>query len=254
MRGYLGWALALLVGLVLGRPASADISVVGHYTFVNGDTATRTAYYSSKRARVTAPDGREFIYDTKAKRVTIIDHAEKRYYTGSLKEADSLASKLLLERRKELKPLIEANQERWAQMMKGFNDSIVVHKDPELTRTIAGYPCTRWTMAASSYLTHERWVARGLSVANYGPELEKVMMATVLDPMGRQLMRMLVQMHGSETSEPESGSPGTVLGATTRFQTLSQSGSYSWEALKVESKAIPNNVWKAPEGYSKVQP
>lgn len=252
----LRFGLVLVVGLVLGssRPADADISVVGRYTFVNGDTATRTAYYSSKRARVTTPDGREFIYDTQAKRVTIVDHAEKRYYTGTLKEADSLASKLLLERRQELKPLIEANQERWAQMMKGFNDSIVVHKDPELTRTIAGYPCTRWTMTAASYMTHERWVARGLSVANYAPELEKVIMATVLDPLGRQLMRMLVQMHGSETSEPEGGSPGTVLGSTTRFQTLSQSGSFSWEAFHVDSKPIPKNVWNVPEGYSKVQP
>ena len=153
--------------------------MVGKYTFANGDTATRVSYYSRKRARTTAPNGMEFIYDTQLGRVSVIDHAKRRYYTGTIAEADSLAEKILLKRRAELRPLIEANREKWAALMSGFSDSILVDRTEE-TVTIAGYPSTRWTLRAGSYMTHERWAARGLSVPNFGPELEKIVMAVIL--------------------------------------------------------------------------
>ncbi len=245
-RSTVGIVLALAAGIAAAavRPAAADITIFGRYTFANGDTATRASYFSRKRVRMTAPDGKEFIHDAQAKRVTVIDHVGRRYYTGTITQADSLAAKLLLERNQEIKPLIEANQERWLQMMKGFNDSIEVVETGD-TRTIAGYPCTRWTMRAASYMTHERWVARGLSVPNYGGELEKVVMATVLDPLGRQLMRMLIQLREQ---------PGAVLASSTKFQTLTQSGAFSWEADSTDSRTIPPAVWEVPKDYTRVQP
>jgi hypothetical protein len=225
-------------------PAAADVTVVGKYTFVNGDSATRTSYYSRKRARSTAPNGMEFIYDTQARRVTVIDHARRRYYTGTIEEADSLAGQILLKRRAELRPLIEANREKWAQMMSSFSDSILVDRTEE-TVTIAGYPCTRWTLRGGSYMTHERWAARGLSVPNFGPEMEKVVMATVLDPLGSQLMKLLIEMRSQ---------PGLVLKSRTQFHTLTQRGEFSWQALRVDSTPIPDSVWSAPKGYAKVRP
>jgi hypothetical protein len=245
----MGWRrgfVAALAAFVLGTsvPAAADITVVGKYTFVNGDTATRASYYSRKRTRVTSPSGMEFIHDTQARRVTVIDHAQRRYYQGTIEEADSIASRILLQRREELRPLIEANREMWAQRMMGFNDSIRVIETDE-SRTIAGYPATRWMMLAGQYMTHERWVARGLSVPNFGPELEKVMMAPVLDPLGRQLMKMLIQMREN---------PGTVLKSSTQFRTPTQSGSFSWEAIRVGSEKIPGSAWSPPPGYTKAKP
>ena len=227
-----------------GVPAAADVTLVGKYTFVNGDTATRTSYYSRKRVRVTSPSGMEFIHDTQSRRVTVIDHAQRRYYQGTIEEADSVATQILLQRREELRPLIEANREVWAQRMKGFNDSIRVIETEEV-RTIAGYPSTRWMMLAGQYMTHERWVARGLSVPNFGPELEKVVMASVLDPLGRQLMKMLIQMREH---------PGTVLKSSTQFRTPTQTGSFSWEAIRVGSEKIPESAWSPPAGYTKATP
>lgn len=240
-----GLAVSLcLAALGAITPAAADITVVGKYTFVNGDTATRTSYYTRKRARTTAPNGMEFIYDTQLKRVTVIDHAKRRYYSGTIAEADTLAERILLQRRAELRPLIEANREKWASLMSSFSDSILVDRSEE-TRSFAGYPCTRWTMRGGSYMTHERWAARGLSVPNFGPEMERIVMATVLDPLGAQLMKMLIQMRAQ---------PGLVLKSSTKFRTLTQSGSFAWEATRVESKAIPDSAWSLPKGYAKVQP
>ena len=236
-------AVAALV-LPAARPAAADITLVGRYTFANGDTATRTSYYSRKRVRVTAPDGKEFVYDTGARRVTVIDHAGRRYYTGSIEEAESTATRILLEKRQELRPLIEANQDKWQQMMRLFNDSVAVVQTPE-TRTIAGYPSSRWQMTCGSTMEHERWVARSLSLPNYGPELEKVVMATVLDPLGRQLMRLLIQLREQE---------GTVLASRTRFRTLTQQGEFSWETQRVLSDPIPKSAWELPKGYQRVKP
>ena len=247
MRSTLGFALAVsivITGLV-STPAAADLTVVGKYTFVNGDTATRVSYYSRKRARSTAPNGMEFIYDTQHGRVTVIDHAKRRYYSGTIAEADSLAERILLQRRQELRPLIEANRERWAELMSSFSDSILVERSEEETKAIAGYPCTRWTMRGGSYMTHERWAARGLSVPNFGPEMERIVMATVLDPLGAQLMKMLIQMRAQ---------PGLVLKSSTQFRTLTQSGSFAWEATRVESKSIPESAWSVPKDYAKVQP
>jgi len=245
MRSRWGWGLALTVTVAAALPATADVTVVGKYTFVNGDTATRTSYYSRKRARAVAPNGMELIYDTQLGRVTIIDPAQRRYYSGTIAEADSLAEKILLRRKAELRPKIEANREKWAQMVSTFNDSIRVDKDEVTIRKIAGYPCNRWTIWAGSYMKHERWSARGLSVPNFAPDAERIVMALTLDPLGSQLMKLMLQMRSQ---------PGLVLQASTDFHTPTQKGSFSWKALSVGSAQIPDSAWSVPTGYTRVQP
>ena len=245
MRSARAFVLVLsTAAATLSSLAAADVTVVGKYTFVNGDTATRTSYYARKRARITAPNGMEFIYDTVNGRVTVIDPAKHRYYSGTIAEADSLAGQILIKRHAELRPKIEANREKWSEIMSTFNDSIHLDRSQE-TRTIAGYPCTRWTMRAGSYMTHERWSARGLSVPNFGPDLDRVVMATVLDPLAGQLMKLVIQLRDQ---------PGLVFKSSTQFRTLTQSGEFSWEAVRVDSKPIPDSVWTAPKGYTKVRP
>ena len=78
MRSTRAFVLALSTAVAaLATPAAADVTVVGKYAFANGDTATRVSYYSRKRARTTAPNGMEFIYDTQLGRVSVIDHASE---------------------------------------------------------------------------------------------------------------------------------------------------------------------------------
>jgi hypothetical protein len=245
MRSTRGVVLALCLGVTAAVPATADVTVTAKYRFANGDTAIRTSYYSRKRARATAPNGMEFIYDTRAGRVTVIDPAKRRYYSAPIAEAESLATKILLARRAELRPKIEANREKWAGIVSAFSDSTHVEKDEMTTRTIAGYPCTRWKLRAGSYMTHERWTARGLSVPNFAPDMEQIVMASVLDPLGRQLMKLLLQMRSE---------PGLVLESSTEFHTLTQSGRFSYRALNVGSAAIPDSVWSVPKGYTRVRP
>ena len=79
----LGLAFAGLA-LLAARPALADITVVGRYSFVNGDTATRASYFTSRRIRVSTPDGREVIFDSKAHSVTLIDHRRRVFWNGDL--------------------------------------------------------------------------------------------------------------------------------------------------------------------------
>jgi hypothetical protein len=94
--------------LTLALPAAADITVVGKYTMLNGDTLTRTSYYSSKRLRTLLPDGDEVIYDNQAHRIALVDHGRKLYWEGPLAEADSIAMKIRSERVKAMTDTMSA--------------------------------------------------------------------------------------------------------------------------------------------------
>ena len=235
------WLLAPLVACS-AIPAAADVTVVGRYTLVNGDTLTRASYYSGRRSRVTAPDGREFMYDKKGKQLTVINHQAKTFWTGPLAKADSIADRIFQETRKEVAQITAEDQEMWMQKIQAFSDSIRVTKTGE-SRRIANYPVSQYLLTAGEYLHHDRWVARAIDVTNYGPEVEKAVMASVMDPLGRQLMRMLIGMRSQD---------GLVLASSTTFRTLSQSGSFSYEAIQVLSNPIPESAWEIPKEYRRL--
>ena len=244
--------------LVPAPPVAADITVVGRYVFINGDTATRSSAYTSRRSRMTAPDGREFIYDTKSAMVTVIDHKAKTYWKAPIAVADSLASERLMEMRRELKPQLEANRERWAEMMQMLDDSTKVAMTGEF-RPIAGYSCSKWVLTMGPYLTFERWVTPAIGVADYAPELERVMLSSTLDPLGRLLLKRMFDMRGQNAASIDSetdrtGQDDFALASVTRFETLTQKGSFSWEATEVRTGKVPGLAWETPKGYRKVAP
>jgi hypothetical protein len=235
------FAIPALLALV-PRPAAADVTVIGHYTLINGDTLTRASYFSAHRVRITAPDGREFAYDSKADSVVIIDHKHHIYWIGTMAHADSVATQLLAAQNRGVAAKIEANRDRWDDIVKSFNDSLNVEKTRD-TRSIAGYPCTRWMMYAGHYMTHERWVARSLDVAYFGQDLEKIICATISDPVGRVLMRQLIALGTHD---------GLALASRTEFHTLTQQGEYSWQATAVKSGPIPASTFRPPAGYRRI--
>ncbi len=235
----------LLVALALcatAIPAAADLTVISRYTLVNGDTLTRASYYSTNRVRVTAPDGREYLFDAKGDTVTVINHDSRSYWKGPRTLADSLAKKLMAANRKGAE-LAEADPVAFAEKLQAFNDSIEA-KQTNNRKKIAGYPTRQWILNAGSHLTHERWIANGLKMQNYGPELEKTVMGSNPDPLGRQLMRLLVSMRTAD---------GLVLAGSTKFRTLEREGSFSFEAVKVIGERIPASAWLPPEGYEAIQ-
>jgi Domain of unknown function (DUF4412) len=241
-RSWMAWLFAPFA-LCFALPAAADITVVTHYTLVNGDTLTRPSYYSARGSRVTAPDGKEFMYNSRGAKLTVIDHTRKMYWTGPLAKADSIADRILLATRKEVAKVAAQDQEAWLAKVQGFNDSIRVVNTGEV-RKIAGYPSTRWLLTAGSYMQHERWVARSLAVANYGPEMQKAVMASAMDPLGRQLMKMLIGMRDAD---------GLPLEARTTFRTLTQTGSFSYETVQIITTPIPASAWEIPKDYQAVE-
>ena len=240
---WFGLACAGLA-LLVTPPALADITVVGRYTFVNGDTATRASYFTSRRIRVSTPDGREVIFDSKDKRITLIDHQRRVYWDGPVARADSIVDitdgsrwdLMLRNATDELKA-------EWAQDMDFPADSIQVG-DGFKTRSIAGYPCNRWTVRGGSTMTLERWTATSLAVEPYDERTEDVALAAVLDPIARAIMSMFWKSQETE---------GLCLAASMTFSTPTQHGSFHWEAVKVAGARIPTSVWASPPGYPRAR-
>jgi hypothetical protein len=237
--------ILLMMAFVLGvvYPAAADYTVIFKYTLVGGDTLTRANYYTNRRMRVTAPDGREFVFDRKGDSVMVINHKARTYWAGKRAVADTIASRIIKGNRVGVEQMT-ADPEKWNAMVSAFNDSIRVVRTYE-QKKVAGVTCDQYVLTAGSYLTNVRWVARSIDVANYGPELEKVVMAAIKDPLNRQLMRLVIAARPSD---------GLALAGRATFRTHGGFGNYSFDAVSVKSGEVPSKVWKIPEGYTPIQP
>lgn len=235
----------LVLSLAVPARATADITVTGHYKLANGDTLTRPSYYTQKRVRTTLPNGDEIIYDASAKRITLIDHIGKRFWEGPKAEADSIAGAIRAERMKAAAAEVTPeSREAINRLYNAVTDSVHVVKTNE-TRRIGGYACSHWVLTAGHLLTQERWVARALDVPDFSSEVEKVVLATIQDPVGSGLMKLLLQARQMD---------GLGLAGRIEFHTPRQQGEFSWEATKVSSGKAPPGAWKAPEGYARWQP
>jgi len=231
-----------VAGLLAAAPALADITVISHYTLMNGDTLTRASYYTSKQIRTTLPNGMELIYDQAMRTTAIIDHQNRRYWQGPRQVADSIASAIRAERSAALQGTV--TPEYRTAIYTALSDSVRQEQTGE-DRKIAGYPCNEYVLTAGSYLRQERWVARSLSMPNFGPEVEKVVLATVVDPVGRGLMKLVLQARRVN---------GLTLAGMIRYRTPTQDGTMSWEALKVSSAKLPPATWSVPADYQRWDP
>jgi len=246
---------------LIASAARADITVIGHYRLANGDTLTRASYYTQSQVRTTLPNGDEIIYDDKTKRIALIDHAGRRFWEGPRAEADSIAFRIRSERMKAAAAKITPEQrEQVNRLYNAVTDSVQVIRT-EQTRKIAGYPCRLWVLSAGSLLTHERWVARALAMPDFSGEVEKVVLATIADPLGSGLMKLVLEARaaapeGAEhgTSAPANQIEGLNLAGRIRFKTMRNQGEFSWEAVGIQSGKIPPAAWQMPEGYTRWQP
>ena len=236
---WLGLACAGL-GLLAAGPARADITVIGHYTFADGDTATRASYFTPRRIRVSTPDGREVIFDSKVNRITLIDHRRRVYWDGRLGRADSIVD--VTDGTRWDFMLRHADDEvkaEWAAAMAFPTDSIQMG-DGFTVREIAGYPCNRWTVRAGSYMNLERWTAASLAVEPYDDTTEDVVLAAFLDPVARAVMSMYWDLQESQ---------GLCLAASLTLNSPTQHASFRWEAARVIGARIPGSAWRVPRDY-----
>jgi len=234
-------ALVLSFASVCAVPAAADVTVTLKWTLVNGDTLTRANYYAHNKVRITAPDGREYMFDAKTDSVTVIRHDAQMYWTGHRAHADSMAREIMNANRQGVPSMEVTDPVAWGERIAAFNDSIKIEPTGK-RKKIAGYPTDEWVLTAGSFLHNEQWIARSLVMPNYGPEMKKTITAAIKDPLGRTLMRLLI-----DSKEKE----GLALAAKTSFRTLSREGSFEYEAITAKSGKIPAAAWQIPQGYAR---
>ncbi len=229
-----------LAALLVPAAAAADVTIVGRYTFTDGDTATRASYFTRRLIRISTPDGREVVFDAKKHRITLIDHDRRLYWDGPLARADSIVDVADGTRWDYmLRQASDSLRAEWSQAMQYPADSIQVERG-SVIRKIAGYPCNQWTVRAGPYLNLDRWVAFTLAVDEYEAQTEDVVLAAVLDPVGRAVMSMYWE------SEAAMGLP---LAATMTFSAPGREGALRWEAIAVTTERIPESAWAPPAGY-----
>ncbi len=231
------------LAMFAAQPVRADITVIGSFTFVDGDTATRASYFTSRRIRVSTPDGREVVFDSKDQRITLIDHRRRVYWEGPLARADSIVD--VTDGSRWDMMLRDANEElksEWARDVDFSPDSIQMD-DGFKTKMIAGYPCNRWTIRAGPEMAVERWTAASLQIEPYDETTDDVVLAAVLDPVARAIMTMFWETQDAT---------GLCLAASVNFTTPTMNGSFHWEAVRVIGARIPDSAWTVPRGYTKI--
>jgi len=164
---------------------------------VQAATACQTAHavacelLHQDRSRVTSFDGREYVYDGKSKQVTVIDHATKRYWTGSVTLADSIVTRSTASVTRSSAWRSPSRQEEFDKFIEQFNAGIVVNQTEEQRED------RRLQLLALGRLRRPQHDPRPLGGERLhhrqaAPELDRVLMAAALDPLGRQLVKMLL--------------------------------------------------------------
>ena len=235
----------ILAAFLPPGPARADITVHCKFQFLNGDTLTRANYYDESRVRMTMSDGNEIIYDAKAKEVVFLNHAKKQFWKGPLTLANAIVDSLANERYQAFLSASPEQQQKWFAFVNKFNESL--KSEPlEYVKKIAGRDCAGYTISTGKIMVHTRWIARGIPMPDYLPELEKLALLPTVDPAGRAIVQLIAR------AEKGNGLP---LGASTEIHTMTQNGKFSWEAYTLDMRRdIPDTVWQVPAGYEEIKP
>jgi hypothetical protein len=207
--------------------------------------------------RTTLPNGNEVVYSRDSDRITLIDHAGRRYWEGPRARADSVTRRMRAERAKEMAenatPEDQANRNA---VFAALTDSVHLESSGR-SEKICGYPCSEYVLTAGPYLRQERWIARSIAVPDFSDEVQNVVIATITDPLARGLMTLMVQARSADSKDvmnAGAAQPGLALRGRIRYRTLSREGEMSWEAVKVLSTKIPETAWLPPHDYIRWMP
>jgi hypothetical protein len=221
-----------------------DVTIHGVYVFPDGTEMQRATYHSDTRMRATMFDGNEAIYDVKAGQVIFLNHDRKRYWKGPLDRANAVLDSLSLERDRPFFEAAQEKQQEWMKFTEQFNEAL--DSKPLLEeKKFAGKRCRGWEISAKPTFIHTRWIAEDVVVPDFTAEMHKLLLLPALDPVGRSIGRILIQARGT--------AQGAILASSTEIATPTQKVSFSWEARRIATTAIPDSVWAVPAGYEEIK-
>jgi hypothetical protein len=111
-------------------------------------------------------------------------------------------------------------------------------------KKFAGKRCRGWEISAGQTFVHTRWIADDVKVPDFTEEVNRILLLPALDPVGRSIGRILLQARGT--------AKGAILASYTKISTPTQKLSFSFEARRIATTAIPDSVWAVPKGYEPV--
>jgi hypothetical protein len=222
----------------------SDVTVYCKYHFMNGDTLSRPTYYGDGRVRMTLSDANEIIYDVRSKSVVYLNHEKKTFWKGPLDRANALVDSLSADHFQAFMNATPEERQKWAAYVDKFNTSleseVLEHK-----KKISGRYCDGYQISAGKIMVHTRWINRDILLTDYVKDLERIAILPTVDPAGRAIVGLI--------TKAEKGF-GLTLGASTKIDTPTQKGTYSWEAYSIDTRRpIPDSVWQIPEGYAELK-
>lgn len=242
MRASLRIVVAFLVAASWGSAFAEDLTLVWKTSGKTGPEGTRTQYISAHRMR-NAEEGKDFIADIAAGRITLIDHRKKEYSEATVAEIEAAMQQAAARMQEMTDKMPPALREKLAL---GVAPNLPVLVTKGATRKIAGYDAQQYTLSVGDSLKTEMWNTKELPlpVVDAG-EFRK------LAALG------LVQMQGMDKLVEEMKKvEGVSLAQSTSFKMMGHTSQTESEVTEVRKGPIPASTFDvaalAP-GYKKVE-
>jgi hypothetical protein len=239
MRTYLG---AIAVVCALATPAAADdLTIVSKTTSTgpSAQTGTSTTYMTKGKLRV-AQQRMDVIFDVATGTITMVDNDRQQYWQMTKADMEAM-SKAFSDRMAQMQK--DPQAAAVMQKMMGDVGPAKLEKGTE-TKTIAGYPCTQYTIsmgegtrmiywtttALQAPITWEQWANAETGILRANPIFAR--MAAVFDEMKNM--------------------KGIPLASSTTMTMGPMHVETSSEATSVKTGAIPASTFDVPATYKKV--
>jgi hypothetical protein len=241
IRTYLG-ALAVVCAMAAPASAADDLTIVSKTTTTGpgGHTGTSTTYMTAGKLRVTQ-ERSDIIFDVASGTITMIDNEKKQYWQMTKADMEAL-SKAFSDRMAQMQK--DPQAAAVMQKMMGAVGPAKLEKGTE-TKTVAGYPCTQYTLsmgegtrmvywtttALQAPITWEQWANAESGILRANPIFAR--MSTLFDEMKNL--------------------KGIPLATSTTMAMGPMKVETSSEATSVKTGAIPASTFDIPATYKKVE-
>ncbi len=251
---------SILCGLVIiaGTAVSLfadDLTMTSRVTAADGQISTAVSYFSKDHMRRAHGDGKESIIDAKSGEMTTIDNRKKTYYVMTPADFEQMSAKMNEQMNspemKKMHAKMDDQSPADRKKMEGAMGSMLDVKvqNTGVTRKIAGYSCTVWTMAMGQMSNTEECLSTELNVPvqmwdaykKYAEGMKNTMAS--MGPMASAATKMREQMKDMK---------GYPLSTRTTVEIMGHKTVVGSEVTEIKHGSIPASVWQVPAGYTRV--